>query len=651
MRKRNWAIIIGLIIMVLMILVIVFDTRIIRVDPFSIDKGVTYSLGDEKLSIKHPLPPNRLDTFGTDPLGRNVHSLMVVGLKVTITIAVLTALFRLLIAVPIAFYSGIGGKKSSSFIKFFYTFFNIIPEVLVGYVIFSQDIFTKISLKLAILMTSLILAIIGWGKLAKSLRDEVEKIVIKEQGNVDKKILYKKIFPQAFANFFTETGRVLTTLCILGVLGISVGMSKFGNIDLSNDWGSMYNYYPEWSGMLNLMRKAIISESYWLAIFPLLGFAFSIIGFNLIGEGILYDIEEDYTVFYEKMKGIGYHLSPKTYLNEWKNFKYNLKNILIKSLVIIIIVFIIMTPVYERPVEKLHKVNGDNITKHVEELAKDNYSGRAMGTKEIEETRAYIEKELKDIGLMPAFEEEGKNGNKTYSYTREYTSKTNDGETIKGKNIAGYIRGRTGNYPLIIVTNYDYLTNMEDGEYKGLDESGTSIGAALELARTLKAQSLDRNSNRSIIFLFTDSSKYDGVGIDEVIGEKYIDISSFYIYFNYLGVGKDNKVYLNTSTISSGNAVFYDHVKYTKEIIKNNGFKVEPEYFGDTLKVPDALFKNRVSGITFSGISKDEYLSDYHGKKQDNINKIDYNKLEAHTQTLMEMAVSYAWRSQYAWGY
>src|SRR5699024_4711732 len=125
----------------------------------------------------------------------------------------------------------------------------------------------------------------------------------------------------------------------------------------------------------------------------------------------------------------------------------------------------------------------------------------------------------------------------------------------------------------------------------------------------------------------------------------------FYIYFNYLGVGQDNNVYLNTSTISSGDAVFYKHAKYTKEIIKNSGFKIEPEYFGDTLKVPDALFKNRVSGITFSGISKNEYLTNYHGKKQKDINNIDYDQLKDHTQILMEAAVSYAWRSRYVWGY
>lgn len=62
------------------------------------------------MSIKHPLPPNKLDKFGTDPIGRNVHSLIITGTKVTIGIAVLASLFRLLIAVPIAFYSGFGVK-------------------------------------------------------------------------------------------------------------------------------------------------------------------------------------------------------------------------------------------------------------------------------------------------------------------------------------------------------------------------------------------------------------------------------------------------------------------------------------------------------------------------------------------------------------
>ncbi len=651
MKRRNWSIIIGSIIIAILVVIIIFDENIIRVDPFSIDKGVSYDLGDQIVSIKHPLPPNRLDKFGTEPLGRNVHSLIVTGTKVTIGIAVLAALFRLLIAVPISFYSGFGGRISSVLIKFFSKFFNILPEIIVGYIVLNQEFFSNLNLKISIITFSIIFAVIGWGNLARKLRDEIEKIIDKEdKTNIRKKDVFKQIFPRIFANFFTETGKVLTSLCGLGILGISLGMNKFGNIEIQDGWANIHNYYPEWSGMLNSAKDAIINGQYWLPIFPLLGFTISIIGFNLVGKGFLYEIEQDEALFYRRFKLLDYHLSPKTYINEWRNVRYNMKNVITKSLVIVIIVFIIALSL-PRSSGEIHEISRENLASHVEELAKDKYDNRVMETKGIDETRDYIEKELEKINLMPIFEEVDEKGEKTFSFTQEYSLSTDDGEKVNGKNIAGYIRGRTSNYPLIIVTNYDCSTNMEDGEYKGLDENGTSIGAALELAKSLKERSMQNMSNRTIVFLFTDGSKYDGAGAYEAIGTKYIDTGSFYMYFSYLGVGDSNKLYFNNSTVSSGDAMFYKHVKTTKEKIKEIGFKPEQEYFGELLEVPEVLSNNRISGITFSGISKDEYLRKYPGQKQNNVNNINFENLKDHTQVIMEAAISYAWSSSYVWGY
>src|SRR5699024_4184892 len=134
-----------------------------------------------------------------------------------------------------------------------------------------------------------------------------------------------------FANFFIETSNVLRSLCILGVLGITIGINKFDISSFEKSWGEVHYYYPEWSGMLNVMKEATIDRKYWIPIFPLIGFTFSIIGFNLVGEGFLYEINIDENLFYERMKTLGYHLSPKTYIREWDNFNINRRNIIIKT--------------------------------------------------------------------------------------------------------------------------------------------------------------------------------------------------------------------------------------------------------------------------------------------------------------------------------
>src|SRR5699024_1011654 len=204
----------------------------------------------------------------------------------------------------------------------------------------------EISLKAGIFLTSIVLAIIGWGELARVLSNEIEENTKKEKEktNISRKHIFKKIFPKVFANFFTGTGKILTSLCILGIIGITVGIDKFNNIGFNSGVGNISNYYPEWTGMLNIAREAMVDGDYWLALFPLLGFTLGGIGFNLIGEGILYEVEKDYTIFYKGMKSIGHYISPKTYINEWKNVRYNMKNIIIKSFIIFVVVVLIVFP-------------------------------------------------------------------------------------------------------------------------------------------------------------------------------------------------------------------------------------------------------------------------------------------------------------------
>lgn len=650
MREKNWTIIIGLIFIAIIILIIFFEDSIIRADPFSIDEGVEDVFGTGEIAKGHPFPPNPLDKYGTDSLGRNIHSLLIFGMKVTIGVAVLSALFRVLIATPIAFYSGVGGKVSNTILKFFYTFFNIIPEIIISYIVLNQKGFKKLRLSSSILVFSIILAIIGWGKLGKKLHNETKKIV-EQNGkyNVEKKKIFKQIFPKVFANFFIETGNVLRSLCILGVLGITIGINKFDISSFEMSWGEVHYYYPEWSGMLNVMKEAIIDRKYWIPLFPLIGFTFSIIAFNLVGEGFLYEINIDENLFYERMKTLGYHLSPKTYIKEWDNFNINRRNIIIKTSIVVVIILSIVFPL-PKYTEDYEKVNGNNIVNYIEELSKSKYVGNGNREEGINETAKFIEKELEEIGLAPIFKEYDEEGFLHFPYTQDYSIEIKD-EIISGKNIAAYLRGYHPHYPLIILVDYSYLGHLETNKYKGLDERGTSIAMALELARTIKDKYSRETSTRSIVFLFVDGSKYEGIGLQLAMGTKHINSGSFYMYFNCLGAGEDNELYLNTSTISSRNTAFYKQMKKAKEKIKQNGFKFDYEYFGNELILPTTAFESNISGIIFSGIPRHEYLKNYYRQRQDNINNINIEKLEDSTQTIMDIISQYAWSSEYGWRY
>src|SRR5699024_10569085 len=145
---------------------------------------------------------------------------------------------------------------------------------------------------------------------------------------------------------------------------------------------------------------------------------------------------------------------------------------------------------------------------------------------------------------------------------------------------AGYLRGYRPDYPLIIAVDYGNIGNMENEIYKISDERAVSIGAALELARITKERYSYETSNRSIVFLFVDGSQYDGIGANVAMGTRHIHNGSFYMYFNCLGVGDTDKMYLNTSTVSSRNTMFYKQMKKLKKKIRKKSFKLDYEYFG-----------------------------------------------------------------------
>ncbi|MCF6466099.1 hypothetical protein [Clostridium sp. Cult2] len=610
MTKVNWSLIVGTIIILLLLFTMIYEDSIITADPYSLDRDLEYIINRDVLKAEHPVKPNPLDQLGTDPLGRNLFSLLIKGTKITLGIAFISTIIRLAIGVVILL---IIKDRKKTYNKIFYGF-SMILNILVGYIILSQPYFNRLELNYSVVAFSIVLGILGWERVNSFLNSSSEIFTDKDNGKV--KFSFKEKIPHILILFLKEIGITLFILCILGFLGITIGVNKYSTIETR--WGVIPNYNPEWGGILATTKEAINLEAYWLVVWPIIFFVIGILGFLLTARGLSYNIKNYGSIVSKGMKKIGNFISPKQYIEDIKRFSWNKSKVIVKSIIIVLIILWISPSIDAS--NGYYQINGERAWKDLDNIS-------SIETKE--KTAEYIAKELEKIDrLLPVFDDEYV---QEIAYQQENTE-TGEKELVEGKNIAAYIWGRNSNNPLVIVTNYG----------NELYKNGTSVAATLELARSLSEKNNQQMASRTIVFLFLDGSLKEGVGVYNVLGSKNIDINSFYIYLNYLGLEDSDQLYMDTSSVFSAYRRHYRNIKNIKERAKELKIPIKQEYFDNMFEDVNVFMENKVSGLAISGIGKDEYI-ELMNQNQNDINSINNNRLEEQIQFIMNIASKYAW--------
>lgn len=104
-------------------------------------------------------------------------------------------------------------------------------------------------------------------------------------------------------------------------------------------------YYPEWGSMLGTSIYAISAGIPWIVLYPALALFISVLGFNLLGEGLKIELNKRNSKFITFIKHIPYHLSPITFIHQIKNMNRYKKSVGIKLSVIGLIILMLFWPV------------------------------------------------------------------------------------------------------------------------------------------------------------------------------------------------------------------------------------------------------------------------------------------------------------------
>jgi peptide/nickel transport system permease protein len=258
--KKNRLAVGGLAVILTIAFVAIAAPVIAPYDPFAIDVYNVLSAP----SSKHIL--------GTDELGRDILSRIIWGSRVSLAVGFVAVGIAITIGIIIGAIAGYyGGAVDALLMRFvdmmlcFPTLFLILAVIaIVGP---------------SIWLIMVIIGITGWMDVARLVRAEM--LTLKERdfvmaarsvGANDLRIIFRHILPNALSPVF-----VAATLGIAGAILTESGLSFLGLGVQPPD--------PSWGNILTSGKDNII-VAWWISAFPGLAIFFTVLSYNLVGEGL-----------------------------------------------------------------------------------------------------------------------------------------------------------------------------------------------------------------------------------------------------------------------------------------------------------------------------------------------------------------------------
>ncbi|HEX6922221.1 MAG TPA: nickel transporter permease [Bacillales bacterium] len=216
--------------------------------------------------------PSSEHWLGTDSLGRDVFNRIVYGARISIRVGVLSVLGSIVVGTVLGILAGYYGKWVDTLISRLFDIILAFPSILLAIGI------------VAVLGPSLTNALIAiatiniprFGRVIRSrvlsLKEEEYIMAAKSVGMRDSRILFRHILPNSFAPLIVQAtlgiGTAILNAAALGFLGLGAQPP-----------------HPEWGAMLS---DAIpyLQQAPWTVIYPGLAIMFTVLGFNLIGDGL-----------------------------------------------------------------------------------------------------------------------------------------------------------------------------------------------------------------------------------------------------------------------------------------------------------------------------------------------------------------------------
>jgi peptide/nickel transport system permease protein len=258
--KETPTALIGLVLVTLLITVAIFGPMISPYEP-------------TKIHAKNRLePPSRQFWLGTDQFGRDTFSRIVMGSRTSLSLGIFATLLGTTLGTLIGLLSGYSMGKIDELIMRLMDALMSFPSLLLALLVLTalgSNLFNVI-ISIGIVSTPRIARVAR--SVTLSIKNEDYVLAARARGDSLFYILCCEILPNILPSILVE-GSIRVGFAI--VTGASISYLGMGTQPPTPDWGMMIGQAREY-----------IVGSPWLIIWPALAIAVTVIGFNLLGDGI-----------------------------------------------------------------------------------------------------------------------------------------------------------------------------------------------------------------------------------------------------------------------------------------------------------------------------------------------------------------------------
>jgi peptide/nickel transport system permease protein len=217
-------------------------------------------------------PPSSAHWFGTDEMGNDILSRVIVGTRVSLKIGLIITVIAASVGVPLGIFAGFVGGWPREIVMRVTDIFLSVPGLVLALAIVA-------AIGPGINNAIFALSLVWWPGYVRLI--EAKTLSIKEELFVDAarvvgasrlRILFRHILPNCMSPLIVkmsmDMGLAILAAASLGFIGLGAKPPA-----------------PEWGAMISVART-YMPIYWWYAVFPGLAIYLTVLGFNLFGDGL-----------------------------------------------------------------------------------------------------------------------------------------------------------------------------------------------------------------------------------------------------------------------------------------------------------------------------------------------------------------------------
>ncbi len=257
---KNINFMVGLLILISVVILAIFAEEIA---PFPFDEA-------HKEAVLQG--PSRTYWFGTDDFGRDMFSRIINGTRITLKVALLGAAIQLTLGVTIGLISGFFGGVVDKILMFIVDVTWCIPGTILALAVVTI-------LGKGLTNSIIAISLVNWASYARTVR--AKTMALKNMAFIETGIAFgEKPMALMFRYILPNVIPSLIVLVSMNLPGTIMSTTTLSFLGLGSQPPS-----PDW-GLAIAQGMKYINRAQWMSIFPGLALVYTVLGFNLLGEGL-----------------------------------------------------------------------------------------------------------------------------------------------------------------------------------------------------------------------------------------------------------------------------------------------------------------------------------------------------------------------------